>query len=956
MAIVAPTMEEMQQVAEIIRSGFESAHDPSVQMRVNQFLQEHAADPKFNVCLMEIATNAGSGLAEFTRAQAAMAFKQNTVRHFETAICPNVKYHQEKLKAALHDPSAVVRQALGPAISEVAKTGAWPTLVAELWPQLTQNNSPDFRSAVLGAVKDVCTYCADQLELVDAASNQCQASVLVPEMVSFVLKTEAPKEVSYATQGLFALLDYQSEEANSPIYSAFGQCLQQTVHALKKAMKVGEAASAESTRIVVAALGCYRLLLYYYTQLKAINALGEIMQMLFSLTSGHPNSRIALAACEFWRDLSKGAEYVNDLVDLRLVPDLGKMLLSKLVYDDDELAEIEGEEEYAPKANMRQQGSRPQDGDDDEDGEGSVQLWTLRRCAAETLEGLARLVPLVLLPPSDHEGGQKRMWFLAEQVLPRLQAQNWREQESAVLALGVLASGMDSSVLQYYPDLFPHLLRVLEGTPPHYMLHSTTLWALSQNVEWIYEDEERFRAYLPMLLRLMTAPKRKVQENAVSALSAVLDQEQKFLESDGHTYLASNPAYLEAVLTHIAQGLAPGGFQGFQLCILYDAIRVLAEALGTQLATPSGQEKLLKPLLEYHLVNANPTEHLVLPQLLCTLNSVVAGLGSHFAPYRVNLYNHCLGYYGKFFEAQFRVRDGAMRIEDVPDFGQNPTMAMDLITTFLFTAEEDEADLEQVKQMILHTKYPGTDFGFLDLVLVPLTQPEVLSSWKDIHDQHFMKSINFVGEFMKPFAGKLAEPVMQALPSLFLHLKEDTDLCNDMAWFLGQFMHDMAGNMSPEQQQALVGQIANHLVPILVAQAWDKNLLMNVAVAVGKVAQYQPQMLAPALDSFFVPLVHYIGETIDSGGNEEQPSERAVAFEGVTKMLAANFSVLEDPVKIKALAKAMNKFINLDQNYPSLHHKCVEIASNLRNALGGAWGQLQQYGIVFPDSILRSLG
>lgn len=110
-----------------------------------------------------------------------------------------------------------------------------------------------------------------------------------------------------------------------------------------------------------------------------------------------------LAACEFWDNF---LVYAGDHVMLlrehfdKLIP----VLLKCMVYSDDELADLptedvadEGEadrkEDVAPFIYRSHRG-----GDDDDGGGDSVSQWTLRRCAAYTLDGLARHFGHVVLP------------------------------------------------------------------------------------------------------------------------------------------------------------------------------------------------------------------------------------------------------------------------------------------------------------------------------------------------------------------------------------------------------------------------------------------------------------------------------------------------------------------------------------------------------------------------------
>ena len=90
---------------------------------------------------------------------------------------------------------------------------------------------------------------------------------------------------------------------------------------------------------------------------------------------------------------------------------------------------------------------------DDEGDQRSYSDWTIRKCAAQTLDSLSIMYGNQLLP------------ILIPHIIERINSPHWPVLESAILALGAISKGCDDGMKQYLPELIPYLIkRALDST------------------------------------------------------------------------------------------------------------------------------------------------------------------------------------------------------------------------------------------------------------------------------------------------------------------------------------------------------------------------------------------------------------------------------------------------------------------------------------------------------------
>ncbi|KAH9694613.1 transportin-1 [Citrus sinensis] len=315
---------------------------------------------------------------------------------------------------------------------------------------------------------------------------------------------------------------------------------------------------------------------------------------------------VALEACEFWHSYFEAQLPHENLKEFlpRLVP----VLLSNMIYADDDESLVEAEEDESlpdrdqdlkPRFHSsRLHGSEnPEDDDDD-----IVNVWNLRKCSAAALDVLSNVFGDEILPT----------------LMPVIQAklsasgdEAWKDREAAVLALGAIAEGCIKGLYPHLSEIVAFLIPLLDDKFP--LIRSISCWTLSRFSKFIVQDighqngREQFEKVLMGLLKRILDTNKRVQEAACSAFAT--------LEEEAAEELAPR---LEIILQHLM--MAFGKYQRRNLRIVYDAIGTLADAVGFELnqALGAGFTQFAQPVFQRCI-------NIIQTQQLAKVDSVAAG-------------------------------------------------------------------------------------------------------------------------------------------------------------------------------------------------------------------------------------------------------------------------------------------------------------------------------------------
>lgn len=195
---------------------------------------------------------------------------------------------------------------------------------------------------------------------------------------------------------------------------------------------------------------------------------------------------VALEACEFWLAVAEQPSMRADVEPF--LPEIVPRLLKSMVYTDDDVAILGGDEDdylvadkasdinpaleqshsKSHKVNGMSSGDRPstprptssdtavddedaesfEDYSDDEDDEGYAE-WNLRKCSAAALDVLSNVYKAHLFE------------VIKPFLVQNIRSENWKIREASVLALGAIAEGCMDGVVPHLPELYPYLLSLL---------------------------------------------------------------------------------------------------------------------------------------------------------------------------------------------------------------------------------------------------------------------------------------------------------------------------------------------------------------------------------------------------------------------------------------------------------------------------------------------------------------
>lgn len=216
---------------------------------------------------------------------------------------------------------------------------------------------------------------------------------------------------------------------------------------------------------------------------KLAPSIKDVVQYML-ISTEDADEMVALEACEFWLAV---AEQPSMRVDVEpFLPDIVPRLLKSMVYTDDDVSILGGEEDdfnIADKASDinpqlehsqsrshkvngmtserpatphhadGEEGAEDEDAEsyysDEEDDDEGYSDWNLRKCSAAALDVLSNVYNAHLFE------------VIKPFLVQNIRSENWKIREASVLALGAIAEGCMDGVVPHLPELYPYLLSLL---------------------------------------------------------------------------------------------------------------------------------------------------------------------------------------------------------------------------------------------------------------------------------------------------------------------------------------------------------------------------------------------------------------------------------------------------------------------------------------------------------------
>jgi len=634
--------------------------------------------------------------------------------------------------------------------------------------------------------------------------------------------------------------------------------------------------------------------------------LAAICQFMLQQTAYDPNhaqqqqqttaSAVALEACEFWltfANLDEEAVTANMVETVgALLPQLVPTLLRNMVYLSEQRIELQAQNELDQqdltatvasgmkpvfhKARNKHGGGGTsgggvsgasggdrdsdddgddEDEDDDFDDEDEGNQWTLRKCAAASLDSLSNLYgAAAILPP----------------LLPALEqglssSDPW-VQEASILALGAIADGcrdeMNAHMAQLHPYLMNHLASP-EGPQHLPQVKSIAAWTIGRYAAWAVEQVQTgMQGHLlaqmtEVFVERLKDRNRKVQIACVSAFGVVMETAGDLMAP-----------YLEPVFQALMAALAR--YQGRSLVILFDTVGIMADFVGPAIAEGHLPGIFVPPLLQMWdgLAKNDPTDRTLLP-LMESIASIAMTSGMNYQPYALETFNNAMG-------------------------------MIESVTLLLVTAGERIENDEDADPIVCATDAldglaEGLGGNFAALVFSSDRYGPQFPSMLHTLCKHEIPGVRMSALALLGDLARNAPSVIEsALPQLLPEAIANADpihhsVCNNAVWAVGEICVRCGDNPAPLEPFA--ASFLQKLIALLMGNGVVMGsggrgvnipgLAENAAAAAGRLANVNPNFVAPDLPRFLLGWCDGMAKISD-------PTERRDAFEGFVKAIYAN--------------------------------------------------------------------
>eukprot|EP00797_Seminavis_robusta_P020442 Sro311_g114380.3 (674) ;mRNA; r:60372-62393 len=565
-----------------------------------------------------------------------------------------------------------------------------------------------------------------------------------------------------------------------------------------------------------------------------------------------------------------------------LLPQLIPILLQNMVYGPEQRLELQAQNELdlqqqqQPSSNMKpvfhktrnkhgkDDDSNNSDGDDgdgddfDDDEDGNE--WTLRKCAAASLDSLSNFYgAAAILPP----------------LLPALEqglssTDPW-VQEASILALGAIADGcreeMNAHMGQLHPYLMNHLAAAQQaGSLPQ--VKSIAAWTIGRYAAWAVEQVQTgMQGHLlaqmtEVFIERLKDQNRKVQVACVSAFGVVMETAGDLMAP-----------YLEPVFQALVAALVR--YQGRSLVILFDTLGIMADFVGPAIAEGHLPSIFVPPLMQMWdgLAKSDPTDRTLLP-LMESVASIAMTSGMNYQPYALETFNNAM-----------------CMIESV---------TLLLATSGDEKIENDEdADPIVCATDVLDGLAEGLGGNFAALVLSSdRYRPQFTTMLQTLCNHQVagvrMSAFALLGDLARNAPSIIEAALPQLLPEAISNVDPiQPSVCNNAVWAIGEVCVRCGDNPAPLEPfaapflQKLIGLLmGNGVVMGSPGSSGYRGsnipgLAENASAAVGRLAKVNPNFVAPDLPRFLLGWCDGMAKISD-------PGERRDAFEGFIKAVYAN--------------------------------------------------------------------
>lgn len=900
MSQFVPDANALREVIEVFRDPL-PGENPSLQY---DNLQKLSAHPDFLQYLPYVMRYMPEQPQE-VRGRATLHLK-NMIKNVWTKLPPAL---QEYVKVCaletLTTDSLFLRNSVGTLIATISEQEqalvTWPDLIPHLLRMLDSQQEQHMDSS-LQCLYKIAEDAPIQLNTLPSRP----LNEIIPRLIQLFLHRHEPFRV-YALTIVNFFLEVHTVDERHPDYNINALIVNMPAY-MENLFKVAGDESKLVRRQVCQAF--VSLLESHIGRL--IPKMSDVIQFMLMCTAD-PDSEVALKACEFWPSYCTNQISDKSLLSA-VLKDLIPLLLRCLIYTDEDVVTLGGEEDVDDHAvpdnvqdirpqhhfsKKQEYGSRDEDAADDEDGEDDeideededeATDWTLRKCAASTLDTLANTYQNEILPtllPA------LNVLLAARGDTPEKDTSKWRLRESGILALGAVAEGCYHSIVPYLNVLVPYLLQLTDDNKP--LVRSITCWTLSRYATWMVHQQDQTHLsnmISKMLTRLLDKNKR-VQEAACSAFAALEEVAQNRLVP-----------YLSSILSTLMTAFS--SYQAKNLLILYDAIGTLAEAVGPILGQNQYISVLLPPLInKWNSLEDDSRD--IFPLLEC-LTSVAQSLGLGFAQYAKPVLRRCLNIIESnllaFKQYNMFVSQGRYDVE-MPD-KEFVVCALDLLSGL---AEGLDANMEGLVAEV--------DKQLLPILFECIQHPEA-----EVRQSAFA----FLGDIAKSCMGHLRPHLDKFLPVCTANLDfQNSSVCNNSSWAVGE----IAIKVSADELMPYIPSLMERLSLILKTEGILSGLQENAAITVGRLGYLCPMQVSPMLPSVINPWLVVLARLKASS------TEKLHAFRGLCQCISLKpDAIFATPDGFGLMCYTFTSWENPSRE---VYDMCRNILASFKQVLGARW-------------------
>ena len=612
-----------------------------------------------------------------------------------------------------------------------------------------------------------------------------------------------------------------------------------------------------------------------------------ICQFMLKSTADIANADVALEACEFWfsfASLDEDACTADMVVHVgSVLEQLVPTLLRCMVYLPEQQQELLYRNQLDLEAANNGGGDRnmkpvfrktklkggaddgdngdSDDGDDDDDDDADIDddennSWTLRKCAAASLDCLGGVYgPDGILPP----------------LLPGLQeglASNdvW-VREASVLALGAVATGCADAMAAHMGELYPYLMNHLsapESTESLPQLKSIAAWTIGRYASWAV-DQVQSGVQGHLLAQMAEVFLARLHDKNPKVLVACCSAFGVVLEAAGDLMVP----YLEPILTGLASALTR--LQGRPLLVLFDVIGTAADFSGAAIGEGNLPSIFVPTMLKMwdDLAKVDPTDRTLVP-LIESLASVAMVCASNFQPYALQAFE----------SAMCMIETVTLSLATTGE----PIDSEEDVDPIVCSADVIDGLVEGLGSNFGALLAGSTRYGPLFLnALVALTQHEVAGVR--------MSAFAIVGDLARHSPSTMESALSQILHECTNNIDPIQPLvCNNSVWAIGEICLKCSGNPAP--LEPIASDLTQRLVAILAGN--DPNsgntelqgVAENAATTTGRLALAKPAFVANDLPRLLTGWCDGMAKIADT-------NERRDAFRGFIQTVYANPNAIQ---------------------------------------------------------------